>query len=411
MINLRSVTEGVGIALGSLRASKVRAALTILGVAIGVMVVMVIGSMISGINNGVADIFAQLGPRTFFVFRHFEAGIHIDDDDRWWLRKPRLTPEEAERLQELPSIAHVVVDEWTGQSAVWESRSIARVGINGRGVAWPLASGGDIFPGRSFTNAEYLANARVVVLNQKLASELFGSLDPIGKTVRLGGVPFDVVGVYNPPPDIFGEGNDPRAIVPHTTFGKHLRVVTGGLTFLVIPAPEVAVLDAIDEVIGAMRSIRGLRPGDPNNFDVITQDKFLATWNQMTGLFFVVMLALSSVGLMVGGVGVVAVMMISVTERTREIGVRKALGAKRREILWQFLVEAATLTLVGGVFGMMLGAGITTLVKAATPLPAEVPILSVVAAIAMSIFTGIVFGLYPAARAARLDPVEALRYE
>jgi putative ABC transport system permease protein len=157
--------------------------------------------------------------------------------------------------------------------------------------------------------------------------------------------------------------------------------------------------------------MRGLRPADENNFDIITQDRFLDTWNQVTGMFFLVMIALSSVGLMVGGVGVVAIMMISVTERTREIGVRKALGAKRREILWQFLVEAATLTLVGGAIGMLLGGGISWIVNVATPLPARVPLMSVVAALGMSILTGVAFGLYPAARAARLDPVEALRYE
>ncbi len=412
MINLRPVTEGVGIALDALRSNKVRAALTILGVAIGVMVVMTIGSMISGINNGVADIFAQLGPRTFFVFRHFEAGITVDDDeDRWWLRKPRLSVEEADRLEALPSVEHVVLDEWAGQPIAWGSRSIARVGIQGRSVAWPAVSGGDLFPGRSFTNLEYYANTRVVVVNAKLASDLFGSLDPIRKTIRIGGVPFQVIGVFNPPPDIFGDGNQPRAFVPHSTFKKHVRQGGGGLTFLVLPEESVPVNQAIDDVVGTMRAIRGLRPAQPDNFDIVTQDKFLETWNQMTGLFFVVMLALSSVGLMVGGVGVVAVMMISVTERTREIGVRKALGAKRREILWQFLVEAATLTLVGGLVGMVAGAGITELVKILTPLPAKVPLMSVVAAIGMSILTGIAFGLYPAARAAKLDPVEALRYE
>jgi putative ABC transport system permease protein len=157
--------------------------------------------------------------------------------------------------------------------------------------------------------------------------------------------------------------------------------------------------------------MRGLRPNQDNNFSIVTQDKLLVSWNQVTGVFFLVMIALSSVALMVGGVGVVAIMMISVTERTREIGVRKALGAKRREILWQFLVEAATLTLIGGVIGMLLGGVISVIVAHTTPLPAKVPVESVIAALGMSILTGVAFGLYPAARAARLDPVEALRYE
>ena len=168
---------------------------------------------------------------------------------------------------------------------------------------------------------------------------------------------------------------------------------------------------ATEEVIAAMRSFRRLRPGDDNNFGIVTQDQALDNWNQITGIFFLVMFVLSSVGLMVGGVGVVAIMMISVTERTREIGVRKAIGAKRREVLWQFLVEAATLTLIGGAIGLVLGGVISFVVSHATPIPAKIPLWSIVAALTASVFTGIVFGIFPAARAARMDPVEALRYE
>ncbi len=405
--------EGVSIALWSLRANKVRAALTILGVAIGVMVVMVIGSMITGINRGVTDIFNQLGPRTFFVFRFFQPGIHVSDgSDEMspWRRKPPLTIAEADRIRQLPSVAYVVVDEGSGADIMFASRT-QRSSVRGRSLRWLDVSGGDVFPGRSFTNLESEASARIVVINAKLASELFGLRDPIGKRVRIAGVPFNVIGVYNPPPDIFGESNEPEAIIPHSTLVKYIRYWRGWMNFLVSPASNVSVADAIDEVTGAMRAMRGLRPGEENNFATVTQDKLLDSWNQVTGVFFLVMIALSSVGLMVGGVGVVAIMMISVTERTREIGVRKALGAKRREILWQFLVEAATVTLIGGAVGMLLGGIISFIVATTTPLPAEVPLVSVVAALAMSILTGIVFGMYPAARAARLDPVEALRYE
>lgn len=271
--------------------------------------------------------------------------------------------------------------------------------------------GGDVSPGRSFTEAESRSNSRAAVINEKLASELFGRRDPVGQTIKVGGVPFVVVGVHHPPPQLFGEENRPQAIVPHGTMRKHLSYFRGWLEFRIAPSPDVGVLDAVDDVIAALRATRGLRPAEDNNFAVITQDKMLETWDQMTGMFFLVMIALSSVGLMVGGVGVVAMMMISVTERTREIGVRKALGARRREILWQFLVEAATLTAVGGALGMTLGGGIAMIVKNLTPIPAAVPMWSIAVALLASILTGIGFGLYPAARAARLDPVEALRYE
>lgn len=406
--------EGVGIALASLRASKARAALTILGVAIGVMVVVVIGSMITGINRGVEDIFNQLGPRTFFVFRYFSGGINVSDgSDEMspWRRMPPLTMEEAERIRDLPSIARLVTEDGSSGPMEYGGVKLDDVPIRGRSPEWPSVSGGDVLPGRSFTRLESEASGRVVVVNEKLASELFGHLDPIGKRIKLHGVPYEVIGVHIPPPDIFGESNRPQAIVPHKTFQKYVPYWRGWMDFLVLPGEQVTVQAAIDDVTSVLRSMRGLRPAEENNFAVVTQDRLLDSWNQVTGMFFLVMLVLSSVGLMVGGVGVVAIMMISVTERTREIGVRKALGAKRREILWQFLVEAATLTLVGGAIGMVLGAIATEVVKAVTSMPATIPLFSVVAALAMSVFTGIVFGMYPAARAARLDPVEALRYE
>ncbi len=406
--------EGVGIALASLRASKARAALTILGIAIGVMVVMAIGSMITGINRGVEDIFNQLGPRTFFVFRYFQAGIQVSDgSDEMspWRRNPPLNEQEAERIRQLPSIEFVVVDEGSSAPVEYGNRQLESVPIRGRGPDWVRVGGGDISPGRSFTRVESEARSRVVVVNEKLAEEMFGLLDPIGKRLKIAGVPYQVVGVFVPPPDIFGEGNRPEAIIPHRTFEKYVPYWRGWMDFLVSPSPAVTVQDAIDDVTATLRGMRGLRPADENNFSIVTQDRLLDSWNQVTGMFFLVMIALSSVGLMVGGVGVVAIMMISVTERTREIGVRKALGAKRREILWQFLVEAATLTLVGGACGMLVGSGVSFMIANFTPLPAKIPVYSVFAALGMSILTGIAFGLYPAAKAARLDPVEALRYE
>ncbi len=406
--------EGIGIALDAIRANKVRAALTILGVAIGVMVVMVIGSMISGINRGVEDLFNQLGPRTFFVFRYFSAGVHVSDgteETSPWLRYPPLEPEEAEQLAALPTVSAVVVDEQTNAAVEHGNRSLSSISINGRGPRWLEVSGGDVFPGRSFTNLEFQARSRVTVISNRLAEEMFGLRDPIGRRIHIAGVPFDVVGVYTPPPDLFGEGNKPHAIVPHSTFQKYVPHFRGWMAFLVLPSSNVTVQTAIDDVTAALRASRGLRPAEENDFFIVTQDKLLESWNQMTGIFFFVMIVLSSVGLMVGGVGVIAIMMISVTERTREIGIRKALGAKRREILWQFLVEAATLTAVGGVVGLALGGLVSSIVKSATPLPANVPVISIVAALAVSVLTGVAFGLYPAAKAAKLDPVDALRYE
>jgi len=404
--------EGAGIALASLRAHKARAALTILGVAIGVMVVMVIGALISGFDKGLTDMLESLGPKTFYVGRFWGGAQSEDPDDpNPWRRRPSLTVAEADRLEQLPTISFVVVDENASADIEYQGKRVSAVSIQGRDADWPKVAGGDVYPGRSFTDLEDKANSPVVVVNDKLAEQLFGRLDPIGHRIKIASLPYEVIGVYNPPTGLFGEGDQPEALIPYGTLVKNVPYWKGWMDLFVTPADSVTVQRAIDDVTVTMRALRGLRPSEPNNFDVVTQEKYLEVFNSSTLMIRVLMIVLSMVGLMVGGIGVVAIMMISVTERTREIGVRKALGATRREILWQFLVEAATLTLVGGVIGMVLGGLIAFGVAAATPLPAHVPLGSVVVALFAAAATGLLFGIYPASKAARLDPVEALRYE
>jgi putative ABC transport system permease protein len=406
--------EGVGIALESLRAHKARAALTILGVAIGVMVVMVIGAVISGFNKGIADILEQSGPKTFWVGRFFQGGVMVDDGSdemNPWRRNPPMTLADARAIEQVPSVAWVAIDE-AGQADVdFGAKTQKLVMIHGRSAAWPNVTGGDVTPGRSFTEVEDEAASTVVVINQKLSELLFDGIDPIGRRVHIGGLPYTVIGVFNPPPQLFGGQPSPEAIIPHGALVKYVSYWRGWMDFLVGPTDQATTPQAMEDVTEALRLRRSLHPGQDNNFAVVSQEKFLESLNSTTLLVRIVMFALSGVGLMVGGIGVVAIMMISVTERTREIGVRKALGATRREILWQFLVEAATLTIVGGITGMIAGGLIALLLALATPIPAHVPLGSILAALAVAALTGIVFGLYPANRASRLDPVEALRYE
>jgi putative ABC transport system permease protein len=217
--------------------------------------------------------------------------------------------------------------------------------------------------------------------------------------------------VYRQKPNIFSGAQPSWVVVPPTTAIKRLDANENWLSLLVVPAAGTPQQQAMDDVTGALRTARGLRPVDENNFALISQEAFMELFDRLTGVFFLVMLVLSSIGLMVGGVGVVAIMMISVTERTREIGVRKALGATRREILWQFLVESMTVTVIGGALGLMLGGGGAMLLAILTPIPASVPLWSIGAALLVSAITGIGFGMIPASKASRLDPVEALRYE
>lgn len=410
---INGTVEGVGIALESIRANKVRAGLTILGVSVGVFVVVAIGAMITGINNAVTKDIQAAGPNTFFVSRapiSFEACDGSDDTCKW-RRNPRLTVNDAATFRGLPSIRAVIAQINTNASARYRASFLSSVQVQAYSVDWLLVDGGNIVSGRSWTDAEDKGGAKVAVLNKKLAEQLFGESDAIGKQVQFGDVPFEVIGLYDKPLNPLGNDNDPVVIMPLQTSLTALNARPWWVSISVRPRDGVTRDQAVDDVTAALRGKRRLRPGVDNNFAIITQDKILETYNKIVGTFFIVMLSLSAVGLLVGGVGVIAIMMISVTERTREIGVRKALGATAGLILWQFLVEAATLTGIGGAIGLAVGALVAFIVRTNFPIPAEIPLLSVVAAIGGSIITGVVFGIIPAFRAARLDPVVALRYE
>src|SRR6059036_198813 len=378
------------------------------------MVVMVIGALISGFNKGVSDMLEQSGPKTFWVGRHFQGGVSICDDTDEncpWRRNPSMKVEDARLIRQVASVAFVAVDEnaGAGSSVAYGARKTSSVDLSGRSADWVKVAGGDVYPGRSFTALEDAASSQVVVINQKLADWLFGHLDPIGRIVRIAGLPYTVIGVFNPPPSLFGEENNFQAFLPHGAFVKYVPYWKGWMSFLVGPTDSATTLQAMEDVTVALRVARGLRPGQENNFAVVSQEKFLESVNSTTLVLRVVMIVLSMVGLAVGGVGVVAIMMISVTERTREIGVRKALGARRREILWQFLIEAVFLTSMGGLLGIVLGSGIGLGVHWLSGFPVSLPWWSFAIGIGFSAGVGIFFGLFPAFKASRLDPIEALR--
>jgi putative ABC transport system permease protein len=410
--------EGIGIAVDAIKANKVRAALTIMGVAVGVFVVTAMAATVHGIRASFQDDVDSFGATSFQVRRRpiSISGCDGGDDECPERRNPAINLREAAAIRALPNVAAVTAIWGDSKPFRYRDRYLGNVGYDALSAEWLETDAGDISPGRNFSAAEEEAAARVVIINDSLKSQLFGDSDPIGKQVQVASQPFTVIGVYHTKAGFLktmdGRGPDkPRAIVPFQTARRHLRLWERGVVLMVKPTGGAQQAQVMDDVTALLRGMRGLRPGQVNNFALVTSERMMNVFDQLFGAIFLVGLALSAVGLLVGGVGVVAIMMISVTERTREIGVRKALGATRATILWQFLVEAATLTSIGAIIGLLLGTGIAWIVRTLSPIPAAVPGSAVITALVASAFTGILFGMMPAARAARLDPVEALRHE
>jgi putative ABC transport system permease protein len=413
-MNFQATREGIGIAWDALRSNKVRASLTILGIVIGVATVMAMAAMITGVRSSITSELEAIGPKNFVVERFDQTQIQfINDGTRRppWEGKPAITMAEADLIRSLPSIRSVTVSNSANADLRFGAQTVSGVMVLGRSADWTNYGSGEFVAGRNFLPTDEHRATSVAVLAEALALSVFGPMDPVGKQIRLGNEQFEVVGVYKQKANIFSEAMQSWLVVPHTAAFKRLSANPDWTSLLVVPTASATQDQAMDDVMATLRTSRGLRPGEDNNFALIRQEAFMDLFNRLTGVFFLVMLVLSSIGLMVGGVGVVAIMMISVSERTREIGVRKALGATRREILWQFLVEAMTVTVIGAVIGLVLGGGGALLLGALTPIPASVPLWSIAAAIGVAALSGIGFGLYPANRAARLDPVEALRYE
>jgi putative ABC transport system permease protein len=387
---IHRVGEGVSIALDAMRSNKLRSALTILGVVIGVSTVMAMASMVQGLKSQILNVLEVAGPTTFYVVRFFSQTPLNPDDLPYEVRiRPVVRESDAAAIRRMPEIKYAGV-----MIQIFE-----RVEYQGTRTQQLTVWAGD--------------DQYMVVLEEEIVHKLFGQIDPMGKIVRIGGKALRVIGIYQRPDNIFEPpGQQTGAIVPYEMARHNFRYdETNGLFITVKGWPSVSVERAQDAVTIALRNGRKLKPGMPNTFDLITQDQILDTINSLTGAFFGVMVALSSVALLVGGIGVMAIMMVSVTDRTREIGLRKAVGATRREILWQFLVEAATLTLLGGLLGILVGLGVGQVLKAVLGLSSGVPLWSAVVACGVSIGIGLAFGLYPANRASRMDPVEALRHE
>ena len=406
--------ESTKMALDTVRANKLRSGLTILGVAVGVLTVMFMVSIIQGLNKSFAEQIESLGSNTIFISKFAPSfGRPPSQEER---QRKELTIEDADAIRS-ESRAIVGVSPF--------ARKIAEnVRYNDQESDTPLVFG--VTPYYEFTHSQFLNYGRfvtdtdlrerssVAIVGRDVVNALFGARDPIGETIKIGGRPFAVVGVMSDLGNFFGQSRDNAVFIPLTTFEKfyrELELPEVVFAILVRPADRSQVTQAIEEVRDVLRRRRGNKFGAPDNFGISSQDSLLNIYNQLTGATYLVLTAVSAVALMIGGIGVMNIMLVSVTERTKEIGIRKAVGATRANILSQFLIEAVVLTGIGGLIGVIIGEIASLLMNAYSPLPAYVPWWAIVIGISVSGLIGIVFGLYPAWKAARLDPIEALRYE
>mgnify|MGYP000193046855 CR=1 FL=1 len=406
--------ENLGIAMDTIRAAKLRSALTILGVVIGVATVMTMASLVEGLRSQIIRSVEVAGPTTFYVLKAYSSTPMNPDNPPAYVRiRPDLHPEEADAIRRLPEVQYAGLWGQTITRLAYGAERTQPTAIFGADEGFTLVQGGELTMGRWFTRNEEMSGASVVVVDDAVARRLFGRESILGKTMQVGGRPMVVIGLYQPPENIFApQGAATGAIIPFRLLEAQFRFDrTNALWIPVVPREGVTVADAQEAVTIALRESRRLRPAQRNSFDLVTADQILEVFNQLTGVFFVVMIVLASVALLVGGIGVMAIMMVSVTDRTREIGVRKALGATRGDILVQFLIEASTLTGIGGVIGIIVGLGAGKLVTVLLGIDAKPPLGLTLIAVVVSVLIGVIFGVLPARRAARLDPIEALRYE
>jgi len=402
------VTTGVDVALRALLANKLRAALTTLGIIIGVATVTGILSIITGLDAGVERQMALMGVRSLYVSTRPWV---MRGDWHKYHNRPPIREWQYRRLRELVPFADAIAPT-ASRGAKVERRGlqVTDVDVRGTNAEFLQTTGFAVERGRFFSPVDVDLERPYVVLGPEVARQLFEREDPLGGWVLIRGTPFQVIGVLKAQGSFLGRSRDATATIPFGGF-RRLFGFRHSMEIAVSIAPGMTLDDAELELGGLMRRVRGLKPAQPDDLSVNQQKQLSEMYENITGTLFLVIVVVSLISLLVGGIGIMNIMLVSVTERTREIGVRKALGARRRTVLFQFLLESLVLSGLGGVIGLAAGTGVAYVVDAVTPLPAVVSTAAAVAGLGFSAVVGLFFGLYPAWRASRLDPIAALRYE
>ena len=412
-----NVWEGVVLALTQIRTEKLKSFFALLGVIIGVMFLLVVVSVVEGMDRYIKEDFASqiYGLNTITVRRTPSVQINPDAEQRrGWSRRRRLTFEDADVIRANLTIPALVgVESMTSSQVEGDNgRKVENVFIAGISHELLRIRNFEVERGRPFSPQEAERGVPVIVLGKSTADVIFENVDPVGRTVKIRGFPYRVVGVLEEQGSIFGMSMDNRALAPALSPIRNVVNPRGVVDNIVIQTMDPAqIRPAMMEIEGILRVHNRLRPSEPNNFELETAEDSLGFWERISTILFMALPGLVGISLVVGGIVIMNIMLVSVMERTREIGVRKAIGARRRDVLIQVIIESATLSGTGALLGVLVGIGLTWIVRTVSPLPAVVAPQWVTMGVLLGVAVGMIAGVYPAARAAKLDPVEALRYE
>ncbi len=412
-----NVWEGVALAFAQIRTEKLKSFFSLLGVIIGVMFLIVVVSVVEGLDRYIKEDFASFvyGLNTITVRRTPSVQMNTSDEQwRAWRRRRRLEFEDAEVIRaKLSTPALIGVESNTGGRVEADNgRQVENVFMNAVSPEVLRIRSLEVERGRPFSDQEAERGVPVVILGRNTADVLFQEADPLGRTVRIRGFPYRVIGILEEQGSILGMSLDNRAIAPARSPIQNVvnpRGIVDGIIIQTLDPDDIPT--AMMELEAILRVKNGLRPGEPNNFELETADDSLSFWDRISTILFMALPGLVAISLVVGGIVIMNIMLVSVMERTREIGVRKAIGARRRDIVTQVIIESATLSGAGAFFGVLVGVGLTWLVAAVSPMPAAVAPRWITLGVFLGVGVGMIAGVYPAARAARLDPVDALRYE
>lgn len=412
MAQTASFREAASVAIDSLRGSKLRSFLTLLGIILATATLIAVMSVISGMDHYIAENVSSMGSDGFRIVRMaFIGNFNPKKFIEMQKKNPELKPDEFEFLKSKATLVREFgMRSGRGVGVSHGSQSLTGAQLNGVTANWAALVNTQIATGRYVTEIEVNRHSPVAVIGNDIKDNLFGNSDPIGKTLRVDGVQYTVIGVAKAKGSVFGQSQDMFVDVPigayFQTYGSRV-----GISYAATASSQQVLEQAQDEMRMLLRAYRHLRPNQDDTFAVISSDSLVTAWNNLTGAIAATAIAVVSVFMVVGGVVIMNIMLAAVSERTREIGIRKSVGARRSDILNQFLVEASMLAGIGGLMGVMLAWLVAVLVRTATPVPMAVPISSVLIGVGLSSIVGLFFGIYPAQRASKLDPIEALRAE